>query len=94
MMKVRQKISGTFRSLHALGNFCRIRGYVSPQPANSLTAVDALRRIFLGNPFLPTPPEPPAHLLKTLPAHSHLPEYLRESSRSGGKEIHGCTSSG
>ena len=51
-MKVRQKISGTFRSFDALENFCRIRGYVSTARKNSLTA---LRRIFLGNPFLPTP---------------------------------------
>ena len=45
MMKVRQKISGTFRSF------------------------DALHRIFLGTPFtqLPTPPKPPAHLLKPAP---------------------------
>ena len=55
MMKVRQKISGTFRSFHALENFCRIRGYVSTARKNSLTALDALRRLFLGNPFLPTP---------------------------------------
>ena len=55
MMKVRQKISGTFRSLDALKNFCRIRGYVSTARKNRLTAHDALRRIFLGDPFLPTP---------------------------------------
>ncbi len=29
MMKLRQKISGTFRSFQALENFCRICGYVS-----------------------------------------------------------------
>lgn len=55
MMKVRQKISGTFRSLDALENFCRIRGYVSTARKNSLTALSALRRLFLGDPFLPTP---------------------------------------
>lgn len=55
MMKVRQKISGTFRSFDALENFCRIRGYVSTARKNSLTALDALRRLFLGTPFLPTP---------------------------------------
>ena len=55
MMKVRQKISGTFRSFDALENFCRIRGYVSTARKNGLTALDALRRTFLGKPFLPTP---------------------------------------
>jgi transposase len=54
-MKVRQKISGAFRSFDALENFCRIRGYVSTARKNSLTALDALRRLFLSNPFLPTP---------------------------------------
>ena len=29
MMKLRQKISGTFRSFQVLVNFCRICGYVS-----------------------------------------------------------------
>lgn len=52
MMKVRQKISGTFRGLDDLENFCRIRGYVSTARKNNL---DALRRLFLGDPFLPTP---------------------------------------
>ena len=55
MVKVRQKISGTFRSFDALENFCRIRGYVSTARKSSLTALDALRRLFLGDPFLPTP---------------------------------------
>ena len=53
MMKLRQKISGTFRSFDALVDFCRIRGYVSTARKNGLTALDALRRVFLGNPFVP-----------------------------------------
>jgi transposase len=53
MMKLRQKISGTFRSFESLVNFCRIRGYVSTARKNSINALDALQRVFLGNPFLP-----------------------------------------
>ncbi len=53
MMKLRQKISGTFRSFQALVNFCRIRGYVSTARKNGLNALDALQRAFLGNPFVP-----------------------------------------
>lgn len=53
MMKLRQKISGTFRSIDALVDFCRIRGYVSTARKNGLNALDALRRTFLGNPFVP-----------------------------------------
>jgi transposase len=53
MMKLRQKISGTFRNFDALVDFCRIRGYVSTARKNGLKALDALRRLFLGNPFVP-----------------------------------------
>ena len=53
MMKLRQKISGTFRSFEALVNFCRIRGYVSTARKNGINALDALQRVFLGNPFVP-----------------------------------------
>ncbi len=53
MMKLRLKISGTFRNFGALVDFCRIRGYVSTARKNGLNALDALRRVFLGNPFVP-----------------------------------------
>jgi len=53
MMKLREKISGTFRSFKALVNFCRIRGYISTARKNGLNALDALRRVFLGDPFIP-----------------------------------------
>jgi len=53
MMKLRQKISGTFRNFTALVNFCRIRGYVSTARKNGLNALDALQRAFHGSPFVP-----------------------------------------
>jgi len=34
-------------------NFCRIRGYVSTARKHGLNALAALRRVFLGNPFVP-----------------------------------------
>ena len=54
MEKLRQKISGTFRSLGALVDFCRIRSYISTARKNGLTALDSLRRLYQGDPFLPT----------------------------------------
>lgn len=54
MMKLRQKISGTFRNFTALVNFCRIRGYVSTARKNGLNALHALQCVFLGHPFIPT----------------------------------------
>ena len=53
MMKLRQKISGTFRNFGALVDFCRIRGYVSTARKNGVNALDALQRVFLGRPFVP-----------------------------------------
>ena len=53
MMKLRQKISGTFRNFDALLSFCRIRGYVSTARKNGLNALEALRRVFAGDPFVP-----------------------------------------
>ncbi len=54
MMKLKQKISGTSRSFAAMENFCRIRGYVSTARKNGLNALDAMLRVFDGNPFVPT----------------------------------------
>jgi len=66
MMKLRQKISGTFRSFHALVNFCRIRGYVSTARKNGHNALDALQRVFLRIPSCqrstPRDPRPRARL--------------------------------
>ena len=56
MTKLRETISGSFRSVAALVDFCRIRGYVSTARKNGLSALDALRRAFAGDPFIPTPP--------------------------------------
>jgi hypothetical protein len=52
--RISQKISGTFRSVEALVDFCRTRGYVSTARKNGLKALDALQRVFHGTPFLPT----------------------------------------
>ena len=54
MMKLRQKISGTFRNFDALVDFCRIRSHVSTARKNGLNAFEALRRVFSGDPFIPS----------------------------------------
>ena len=53
MMKVQQKISGTFRSETGAYAFCRIRSYISTARKNALGAMEALLRVFAGNPFVP-----------------------------------------
>lgn len=42
MVKVQQKISGTFRSTQGADIFCRIRGYISTIRKNSLSVIDAI----------------------------------------------------
>lgn len=53
MMKVQQKISGTFRSEHGVKSFCRIRSYISTARKNAVGAMEALVRLYNDNPFVP-----------------------------------------
>lgn len=52
MMKVQQKISGTFRSVQGARSFCRIRGYISTVKKNKLSVIDAIEAVFDGKPFV------------------------------------------
>ncbi len=52
MMKVQQKISGMFRSKAGADAFCRMRSYISAARKNALGAMDAIARVFAGNPFV------------------------------------------
>jgi transposase len=54
MMKLKQKISGGFRSLDGAQMFCRIRGYISTLRKQGINVLDALRQVFVGNPIFPT----------------------------------------
>ncbi len=53
MMKVQQKISGMFRSEEGAKAFCHIRSYISTARKNAMGALDAIARVFTGNPFVP-----------------------------------------
>ena len=53
MMKVQQKISGMFRSEAGAHAFCRIRSYISTARKNALGALEAIARVFTGDPFVP-----------------------------------------
>ena len=53
MMKVQQKISGTFRSTEGASAFCRIRSYISTVRKQGISLIDALSSVFDGRPILP-----------------------------------------
>jgi transposase len=55
MIKVKQKISGCFRSQQGSQTFCRVRGYISTARKNALNPLDALTDVFKGMPFIPQP---------------------------------------
>jgi transposase len=53
MQKLRQKISGCFRGEDGAKVFCRIRSYLSTARKNGVKAMDAIKKAFCGNPYLP-----------------------------------------
>lgn len=52
MMKVQQKISGSFRGEGAR-YFCRIRGYISTLRKQGMNVLEALESVFRGQPLIP-----------------------------------------
>ena len=50
MVKLRQKISGSFRSMDGAKNFCRIRSYLSTMKKQGFHLLDALGRAIRGEP--------------------------------------------
>jgi transposase len=53
MVKVKQKVSGCFRSDNGADRFCRIRGYISTMRKQHQSILACLESVFLGNPTMP-----------------------------------------
>jgi hypothetical protein len=54
MVKVKQKVSGGFRTLDGAKGFARIRGYISTARKNAVNVFAAIRDAFSGQPFIPS----------------------------------------
>ena len=56
MIKVRQKISGCFRTLKGAQIFCRIRSYLSTCRKQGRNLWEAIQMAVIGSPFIPSAP--------------------------------------
>lgn len=53
MVKVKQKVSGAFRTAEGAAMFCAIRSYISTARKHGLNAIDAIHAALIGQPFIP-----------------------------------------
>jgi len=53
MIKVKQKVSGTFRTRAGAETFCAIRSYISTVRKHGRNVIDAIYYALTGNPFIP-----------------------------------------
>jgi transposase len=53
MVKVKQKVSGSFRTQKGADTFCAIRSYISTARKHGHNVIDAMYDAFVGQPFIP-----------------------------------------
>lgn len=53
MFKVKQKVSGAFRTQDGADSFCHLRSYISTARKQGANVISALFDALNGNPFLP-----------------------------------------
>jgi transposase len=52
MLKVKQKVSGCFRTEKGAEEFCRLRGYVSTMKKQGVSVMETIRSVFAGTTIL------------------------------------------
>jgi transposase len=60
MVKIKQKVSGAFRTRVGAETFCAIRSYISTVRKNGLNVIHAILNALTGNPFIPHTLQPVA----------------------------------
>ena len=53
MVKVQQKVSGSWRSIEGARAYCAIRSYISTMKKQDADVLDGLRQLFDGHAWLP-----------------------------------------
>lgn len=55
MIKIKQKVSGSFRTRRGADTFCAIRSYISTVRKHGLNVIEAIHGALIHNPFVPGP---------------------------------------
>jgi len=53
MVKIKQKVSGSFRTFTGAETFCAIRSYISTARKHGLNVIEVTHNALMGNPFIP-----------------------------------------
>ena len=94
MTKVREKISGCFRTPTGAARFCRIRGYISTLRKQGLPILAALGQAIVGDPPLPltTWPDGPGQLPAGIKMRQSAGLVVRVPCGQGCAAVGSCAS--